>query len=336
MRITVVASMRNEGPFIVEWVAWYRMLGFTDIAVVTNNCTDRSPELLDALQAAGWVHHIRHDVAPGERITAQKLAAAKAHKAVRRATWVFVCDVDEFLVIHKGTGRISELIGTEGQTPAFMGMAVNWRVFGTCGVDEFRDEPVHQQFALARAQKSSLSQWVKCLFRQPRLFAALGEHGPIGLDLDRIGGPWGSDNRIWVNAAGRVVPDWQPSGRPYMRRLPPGLCDHNVAQVNHYMLRSAESFSLKSGSLSPVALSNRYDTGYFQRANGGRMPDSSAFRHAEDFARLHARALRLPGVARLHALCCADHVAAIAARAGRAAQDDPRWHDFNARAEAAK
>ena len=50
MRVTVVASMRNEGPFIVEWVTWYRMLGFSDVVVVTNNCTDRSPELLDALQ----------------------------------------------------------------------------------------------------------------------------------------------------------------------------------------------------------------------------------------------------------------------------------------------
>ena len=98
MRVTVVASMRNEGPFIVEWVTWYRMLGFSDVVVVTNNCTDRSPELLDALQAAGWVHHLRHDVAPGQRITHQKLAAATQHKAVRRADWALVCDVDEFLV----------------------------------------------------------------------------------------------------------------------------------------------------------------------------------------------------------------------------------------------
>ncbi|MDZ4395579.1 MAG: glycosyltransferase family 2 protein, partial [Cypionkella sp.] len=66
VRITALASMRNEGPFIVEWLCWYRMLGFTDAVVVTNNCTDHSPQLLDALQAHGLVHHIRHDVAPGK------------------------------------------------------------------------------------------------------------------------------------------------------------------------------------------------------------------------------------------------------------------------------
>ena len=56
--------MRNEGPFIVEWLCWYRMLGFNHAVVVTNNCTDHSPQLLDALQNAGLVHHIRHDVEP--------------------------------------------------------------------------------------------------------------------------------------------------------------------------------------------------------------------------------------------------------------------------------
>jgi hypothetical protein len=56
LRVTVVASMRNEGPFIVEWVTWYRMLGFTNIVVVTNNCTDHSPELLDALGGGALDH----------------------------------------------------------------------------------------------------------------------------------------------------------------------------------------------------------------------------------------------------------------------------------------
>ncbi|MFN7053611.1 MAG: glycosyltransferase family 2 protein, partial [Gemmobacter sp.] len=58
MRATVVCSMRNEGAFLLEWVCWYRMLGFTDILVVTNDCSDHSPALLQALAAAGWLHHL--------------------------------------------------------------------------------------------------------------------------------------------------------------------------------------------------------------------------------------------------------------------------------------
>ena len=66
MRATVVCSMRNEGPFIVEWVAWYRMLGFTDVLIITNDCTDHSPQLLAALAAAGWVTHLDCPVLPGD------------------------------------------------------------------------------------------------------------------------------------------------------------------------------------------------------------------------------------------------------------------------------
>ena len=109
---------------------------------------------------------------------------------------------------------------------------------------------------------------------------------------------------------------------------------HAVAQINHYMLRSAETFGLKSGTLSPVALSDRYTSSYFRRADSGRMLDSSAFRYAEAFETMRASLMALPDVARLHALCCADHMAAICTKAGRRPEDEPRWHAFMAQAEA--
>ena len=47
-KFVVFAGMRNEGAFIVEWVSWYRMLGF-EVLVGINDCTDHSPELLRRL-----------------------------------------------------------------------------------------------------------------------------------------------------------------------------------------------------------------------------------------------------------------------------------------------
>ena len=38
--------------------------------------------------------------------------------------------------------------------------------------------------------------------------------------------------------------------------------------------------------------------------------------------------MALPDVARLHALCCADHIRAIVEKAGGRAEDDPRYQDF--------
>ncbi len=332
MRTTVLASMRNEGAFIVEWVAWYRMLGFSNIAVVTNDCTDHSPQLLDALEAAGWVSHLRHDIPKGERITRAKLAAAMTLRDVRRADWLLICDVDEFLVIHRGEGLLADLLDLSPD-PAYIGMSINWRVFGTSGRVEYEDRPVHRQFVYASARDDYVSRFVKSITRLPRRFGKLTEHTPCQLDIAKLGKDWGDPGMVWVNSAGRKVPRWTPLTKGHMTVLPPSHVTHKVAQINHYTLRSAESYSLKAGTLSPVALSDRYTDKYFEAAEAGQEVDTSAFRYSETFDAAYAEAMALPDVARLHALCCADHVKDIVEKAGGQPQGDPRYNAFMAEAD---
>lgn len=310
--------MRNEGPFILEWLSWYRMLGFSRVLVVTNDCTDHSPALLDALEAAGLVTHLRCQIKPGASITAAKLKLARQHPAVTKAEWVFVCDVDEFLVIHAGAGRLSDLIAA---VPPFLGMAIPWRVFGSSGIESFHDLPVHRQFFTAIRADRGLSCFVKTLYRHPRWFRQMGEHGPRGFKPHKA--EFGAEGNIWVNARGQIVPQWQPEG-DYIRFLPPDLAGPGVAQVNHYMIRSEESFSLKSGTLSPAGLKPRYDVTYHARASYRDETDTSATLHTQTFDAEWRRILALPGILRLHHLCCADHLTAIAQKAGRDAAEDPR------------
>ncbi len=327
MRFAIVCSVRNEGPFLVEWVAWYRRLGFTDIVVVTNDCTDHSPALLDALQAAGWITHLRHDVPDGASICARKLEAAKALPQVADADWVLVCDVDEFLVIHRGQGLITDLIRADAN---FLGMAINWRVFGTAGQKTWSDGLTHRQFTRASQTLDFPSTWVKTIHARPGWFRKLGEHGPKRL-LPRHVGKWGTGIMRWVNADGQEIPEWQPDG-DYLRRVPMDRVSHATAQMNHYMVRSEESFSLKRGTMSSVAGKDRYTDGYFDRYNRNEVADSSALTHGAAFDMVHAAAMALPDVARLHHLCCADYVARLSAKAGLRAADDPRHAHHLARA----
>ena len=48
-----LTAMRNEGPFILEWVAWQKMLGFENILIMHNDCTDHTPQLLRLLDRVG-------------------------------------------------------------------------------------------------------------------------------------------------------------------------------------------------------------------------------------------------------------------------------------------
>lgn len=320
MRYTVVCSVKDEGPFLVEWICWQRMLGFTDVVVVTNDCTDHSPALLDALQAAGWVTHLRRDVPEEGGITRRKLAAAKQLPQVAQADWVMVADVDEFLVIHAGEGRIADLLAVPGRP--FLGMSIPWRVFGTSGRQLWEDGLLHRQCLRAGVAGGPLSGWVKSIHRHPGWFHRLGEHSPRGLDPARAA-RWGMEDLIWVNPAGAEIPGFLDEG-DQMRTLPPRRRGWEVAQVNHYMLRSVESFSLKQGTLSPVGGKDRYTAEYFERGDQNDEEDRSALRHAAEFDAIHAEAMALPDVRRLHHLCCADYVRRLAAKAVRAAEEDAR------------
>ena len=52
MRITAVTCVKNEGPFLLEWIAFHRVLGVTDFLFYSNDCTDATDRLLDALAQA--------------------------------------------------------------------------------------------------------------------------------------------------------------------------------------------------------------------------------------------------------------------------------------------
>ncbi|MEM8752397.1 MAG: glycosyltransferase family 2 protein, partial [Pseudomonadota bacterium] len=61
-RRLIITSMKNEGPHIVEWVAYHRVIGFTDFLVYTNDCEDGTDAMLDRLQAMGVLAHERNRV----------------------------------------------------------------------------------------------------------------------------------------------------------------------------------------------------------------------------------------------------------------------------------
>ena len=43
LRILLVAAMRNEEPYLLEWLAYHRSIGFTDVVICTNHCVDGRP-----------------------------------------------------------------------------------------------------------------------------------------------------------------------------------------------------------------------------------------------------------------------------------------------------
>jgi hypothetical protein len=175
---------------------------------------------------------------------------------------------------------------------------------------------VHRQFQRSAGPDHPTARWVKSAFRHADWFKRLGVHAPVKFMQP---GPV-----KWVSASGRALRGYDPSGGVY-RMTERDEIDQSIAQINHYMMRSSESFSLKQGSLSPVSGKERYGERFVRNFDRNDVADRSADIQAATFEPIYQQAMALPDVARLHHLCCADYVVRLAQKAGIRPQDDPRW-----------
>lgn len=108
----LISSVKNEGPFLLEWVAHHMVLGFDRIYVASNDCSDGSDDLLDALQGAGSILHLRNVVEPGEIPQHVGYARMRARYPLDEADWLMTLDADEFLNVHTDGHKVQDLTAT--------------------------------------------------------------------------------------------------------------------------------------------------------------------------------------------------------------------------------
>ncbi len=91
--------MRNEGIYLVEWIAHCRAIGFERIFLYTNDNTDGSSGLLQLLHRQGVIRLIENRFVPGlhPQIKAFEHSLHFLHE-LRDYEWVAYLDADEFLI----------------------------------------------------------------------------------------------------------------------------------------------------------------------------------------------------------------------------------------------
>jgi hypothetical protein len=315
-KFLVFGAMRNEGAFLLEWVCWYRMLGF-DVLVGINNCTDHSPALLNRLAEEGWLEVFEHTPLPEQAPKNSAHLAMRDQPALAQADWLLICDVDEFLVLHEGDGTIGSYLDRVGR--AFLGMAFHWRNFGTSGWQRYRDGLVHRQSQRCGPAGHGVNAMFKMMFNTPLRFKRYSDHSPYQFD-----GDWAAPENRVVDCAGRLIDRFITDKHPIRFTTPEGIT-HATAQMNHYVLRSVEGYNLKRGQPSASAFKDRYTDQFFRARDRNGCKDSSALVYQAAFDKVHAEAMAWPGISRLHHLCCADYVRSLCESQGKPAEDDPRW-----------
>lgn len=174
-RACVLATARNEGIYLLEWVAWHRMIGFDHIFLCSNNNTDGSNELLGTLARHGIITWIDTNPESPTRIQAKSYSAALAcTPQMLDYRWTLVADLDEFLALdwkhYRHIGPFFDLQEARGADA----IAFSWVMMTPDSQLQHRDIPMVSRFQRREPPENVL---VKTAF-QTRLAPFSHAHHP--------------------------------------------------------------------------------------------------------------------------------------------------------------
>ncbi len=273
-RRILFSAQKNEGPFLLEWIAYHKVVGFTDIIIFSNDCNDGSDDLLDALSDAGEIQHYRHEVPSGIAPQANAAALGMDKSLFEHGDWIMWLDIDEYLYIKRGTHKLNDLFGQIGDADA-VGFA--WRVFGDGGNEVWPGRQISEDFILASKKHFAPNTQVKTLFRYTPLIKGLHLHRPIFHK-----NVTGNDQYKFIHSGKKLVPSdffqryFFSTGDPF-HRVPAGEKRYILGQINHYTVRTPDMFARKTargrGHASPKSTSTRHDAEFYNRYNRNTVID---------------------------------------------------------------
>jgi len=232
----IVGCMKNEAPYIIEWVAYHRAMGVDNFLIYTNDCSDGTTEILDRLQEMGVLQHRNNDAWKGNSPQQYALNCALKEDVIKNADWIIHIDVDEFINVRTGNGTMADFFA---KVPDATNVAMTWRLFGHNDITDLSDEFVIDQFDTCAPKfcpKPHTVWGFKTMFKNIGAYEKISCHRP-----NKLRDPFKNKVR-WVNGSGRDMGNevkdngWRNSKKSI---------GYDLIQLNHYALRSAESFLIK-------------------------------------------------------------------------------------------
>lgn len=299
----IVGCMKNEAPYIVEWVAYHRQIGFDGFLIYTNDCSDGTDAILNRLQELGYVQHRNNDEWKGQSPQQHALNQSLKEPIFEGATWVAHIDVDEFVNIRVGNGTVAELLA---HVPDATNIAMTWRLFGHNGVERFEDRLVIEQFdrAAPRYCPKPHTNWgFKTMTRNAGAYEKLSCHRPTKPVSARM------DDIRWYNGSGKVMSaQYHDKGW----RSDRANIGYDLVQLNHYALRSAEAFLVKRQRGRALHVDRSIGLSYWMRMDWNSHPDLTIKRNIPRVQAEMARMFQDAELRRLHDEALAWHRAKIA------------------------
>lgn len=125
--LAIVAIIKNEAPYIQEWIEYHRIVGIEKFYIYDNESTDQVQKVLQP--------YIEQDIVSyfpikgkGKQVVAYQDAIARFKYTVKYMAFI---DLDEFLLPIRGDSILPIVEDLFSQNDKIGGIAVQWCVFGS-------------------------------------------------------------------------------------------------------------------------------------------------------------------------------------------------------------
>jgi hypothetical protein len=293
--LVALSTMKDEGPFVVEWVAHYLALGFTEVMVYTNDCSDGTDTLLKRLEALDiGVHHRENVIPKGIKPHPSMLKHAAEEELIVNSNWVLVIDADEFMVINHPSATLEGLVADLNAIGAHA-MVMTWRIFGSSGVRNWSRAPITDQFIRAAPEFWNKGWGTKTMLRFDPEYQRLGMHRPVIKEKFRETDY--PDSQHWVNGSGQPLEEWfKFRGWRSIRRT----VGYDWAQINHYAIKSMDAYTLRKFRGNANGKITKYGSDYWSLQDRNEVEDLKIARHRDRRNQIMAELLKDDEVRRLH------------------------------------
>ncbi|MGJ8621918.1 MAG: glycosyltransferase family 2 protein [Yoonia sp.] len=291
----IMTTMKNEGPFLLEWIAYNLTIGFTGFVIFTNDCVDGTDLMAQRLEELGFCSHRPNPITDGAPPQHKALRRAKAHPWVTKADWLMCLDADEFINLRDGLETLPQFLERIGDCDA---VSFAWKLFGCGGLEAYEDAQVTGQFMLADEEDdpaNGRASGLKTLFRNNGKFHQYNPHRPKVAPRDE-----GKDVR-WMDSGGQPYPMQDVGWRAW-----PGF-SHRYARLHHYSVRSLESFLVKRDRGRTNHVAREQAESYWADMNVNRTEDASILPHAKRAQPMLDALLGDPVLGPLHHAACDWH-----------------------------
>lgn len=230
MRILLFTAVKDEGPYILEWLAYHKALGFTDFLIAQNDSKDGTTEILRRLQQLGEIAFIDNDNPKGSpQMAASRLAART--ELFNSSDWMAFFDCDEYLNLCKHD-TLEDFLDDFSE---FDSIAVNWLNFGDSGLSQWGCGLTIERFTQCAHPDHAYNAHFKCLHRPScKDFQGFGPHRPH---------PTKPIRTFVYTDKSAVEDDVQLGAVP--QPSPNRAARHDIACLHHYSVRTREEFLRK-------------------------------------------------------------------------------------------